>query len=112
MLQAWADEICEIADDGRNDWMTVTRRNGNEVAVENREVVNRSRLRVDTRKWLMSKLHPEQYGEHVELHGHVDTGPRVIRINVFPSMLVASDNGNGNGSGAAASDYERVTGHG
>ena len=69
-LDAWADEMREIADDGTNDWMTVTRRDGREEEVENREVVNRSRLRVDTLKWLMSKLHPSQYGEHVTVESH------------------------------------------
>ena len=35
----------------------------------NNEAVQRSRLRVDARKWLMSKLMPKKYGEKLELGG-------------------------------------------
>lgn len=60
LLEYWAEEIVEIADDGKNDWME---RNG--FGVENREVTNRSRLRVDTRKWLLSKLGAKKYGDRL-----------------------------------------------
>jgi hypothetical protein len=76
--EAMADEILRIADDGSNDLMTISK--GNEsYEVENKEVVNRSRLRVDTRKWLMSKLLPKKYGDRLELDnkhsGSVDLKP-------------------------------------
>jgi hypothetical protein len=29
--------------------------------------VNRDRLRVDTRKWLLAKLHPKKYGEKIDV---------------------------------------------
>lgn len=65
------EEMMEIADDGRNDLMTITR--GDEsYEVENKEVVNRSRLRVDTRKWIASKLKPKKYGEKVEHSGNIN----------------------------------------
>lgn len=56
------EETLEIADDGRNDWME---RNDPKNAgwVANGEHVQRSRLRVDTRKWFIAKLHPAKYGE-------------------------------------------------
>lgn len=59
-----AEEILEIADDGRNDWME---RNADEDAgwVHNGEHSQRSRLRVDARKWLMSKMAPKKYGDKV-----------------------------------------------
>jgi hypothetical protein len=60
-----AEEILEIADDGKNDW--VERQDGS--AAVNNEAVQRSRLRVDARKWLMSKLMPKKYGEKLELGG-------------------------------------------
>jgi len=53
----WADEIVDIADDGTNDYM-LRLVAGEEREVVNPEAVSRSRLRVDTRKWLMSKLIP------------------------------------------------------
>lgn len=59
-----AEEILDIADDASNDWM---RRNADEDAgwVENGEAIQRSRLRVDSRKWLLSKLLPKKYGDKV-----------------------------------------------
>jgi len=61
---ALADELLDIADDGRNDWMA--RRDPNNSGYElNGEHVQRSRLRLDTRKWLASKILPKVYGEKV-----------------------------------------------
>jgi hypothetical protein len=62
-LQAehWAEEILEIADDGAKD--SYQDSDGNERV--DHEVVARSRLRVDSRKWLMSKLAPKKYGDKV-----------------------------------------------
>lgn len=62
---AMADELLEIADDGTNDWMERKNRDGSTVEVENHEVLNRSRLRVDTRKWLLSKALPKVYGDKI-----------------------------------------------
>ena len=64
--EAMAEEIVDIADDGSNDFMTITK-GDKSYEVENKEVTNRSRLRVDTRKWLMSKMKPKKYGEKVDL---------------------------------------------
>ena len=51
----WADELLDIADDSTNDWMM---HNDGENAgwKANGEAIQRARLRVDTRKWLLSKL--------------------------------------------------------
>ena len=73
-MEAWADEITEISDDGTNDWMTI-QRGGEAVEVENKEVLNRSRLRVDTRKWLMSKIAPKKYAERIAHTGPTGEGP-------------------------------------
>ena len=64
-LDAVADELFDIADDGSNDLMTITKGDYS-YQVENKEVTNRSRLRVDTRKWYLSKMAPKRYGEKVE----------------------------------------------
>jgi hypothetical protein len=63
---AMAEEMLDIADDGSNDFMTITKGN-HTYNVEDREVTNRSRLRVDTRKWIMSKMKPKKYGEKLDL---------------------------------------------
>ena len=71
-----ADEILEISDDGTNDWM---RRNGQDQEVSwqaNGEHIQRSRLRVDSRKWLVSKALPKVYGDKViNEHSGPDGGP-------------------------------------
>ena len=63
---ALVDEMIEIADDGSNDLMTLEKGNYS-YEVENKEVTNRSRLRVDTRKWIASKLKPKKYGDKLDL---------------------------------------------
>jgi len=61
-----ADELLDIVDDGSNDLMTIVK--GDEsYEVENKEVVNRSKLRADTRKWLMSKILPKKYGDKLDV---------------------------------------------
>lgn len=62
-----ADETVDIADDGTND---VTTNDGKMVV--NTDVIARSRLRVDTRKWLLSKALPKIYGDKLELSGSVN----------------------------------------
>jgi hypothetical protein len=75
LLEHWAEEITEIADDGSNDWIS-TNDPENPGYRMNGEHINRSRLRVDTRKWLLSKLAAKKYGDRIatELTGK-DGGP-------------------------------------
>lgn len=58
-----ADEIIDIADDSMLD--TTTTEDGREIA--NSEWINRSRLRVDARKWVASKLKPKKYGDRLDV---------------------------------------------
>lgn len=60
------DEILDIADDGSNDYMTITK-GDNEYNVEDREVTNRSKLRVDSRKWYLSKVLPKKFGDKIDV---------------------------------------------
>lgn len=57
-----ADEILQIADDGQND--TYLDDDGNKRT--DQDVIGRSRLRVDARKWLASKMAPKKYGDRIE----------------------------------------------
>ena len=66
-MDAWADEILDIADDTSNDTHTTTYENGIERTSPNTEWISRSRLKVDARKWLMSKIAPKRYGEHLKI---------------------------------------------
>lgn len=62
----YADDIVDISDDGSNDWMERKLRNGDVETVLDHEHVTRSRLRVDSRKWMLSKLKPGTYGDKVQ----------------------------------------------
>lgn len=61
-----AEEILEIADDASNDYMDTVDDDGFSSWKLNGEHVQRSRLRIDTRKWLAAKLLPRQYGDHAK----------------------------------------------
>lgn len=65
-----SDQIIEIADDGTNDYMTITK-GDMEYNVEDKEVTNRSKLRVEARKWKASKLAPKKYGDKLDLTAEV-----------------------------------------
>lgn len=71
---AFAEEMLDIADEATNDWMAVNDPD-NPGYRFNGEHVNRSRLRVDTRKWIAAKLKPKKYGEKVAVGGADDMPP-------------------------------------
>lgn len=61
-----ADELIEISDDSVNDYMETIDENqkiGYKLKGEN---VQRSKLRVETRKWIASKLLPKAYGTNMQ----------------------------------------------
>ncbi|HEY6019479.1 MAG TPA: terminase small subunit protein [Candidatus Paceibacterota bacterium] len=80
-----ADEIMDISDDGRNDWMERANKDGELIAWQvNGEAVQRSRLRVDARKWLASKMAPKKYGEKIQSEVTGANGaPFVVQIVKF-----------------------------
>lgn len=86
---AIADGMFDIADDGSNDWMERLAFNGGNPAWEvNGEVLQRSKLRIDTRKWYLSKILPKKYGDKIqqEVTGK-DGAPFVISITKAESEL-------------------------
>lgn len=68
-----AEELLEIADQGSNDWMAANDPD-NEGYRLNGEHVQRSRLRIDTRKWLLSKLAAKKYGEKLDMNVQGNVG--------------------------------------
>lgn len=75
--QLLADEIIEISDDSRGD--TWVDDDGNERT--DTERVARSKLRMDSRKWMLSKMLPKMYGDKVVHQGDPDA-PVVHRIEL------------------------------
>lgn len=77
------DEMLDIADDGRNDWMEKRNADGEAIGwQENGEALRRSDLRIKTRQWMASKLQPKKYGDKLDLNhsGKVEVQP-IINLN-------------------------------
>jgi hypothetical protein len=60
----YVDEMLGIADDSTNDYME-----SNKGIQFNAENVQRSKLRVDTRRWIAGKLKPRRYGDALQVAG-------------------------------------------
>lgn len=90
------DEIIEIADDSMLDTV-IDPETGAERT--NHEVVARAKLRVDARKWAMSKMAPKKYGDkiHQTLSG-LDGGPIRTSREMTDDELAAIAAGSGAGT--------------
>jgi hypothetical protein len=71
LIERMATEIMEISDqdveiqpDGKKDWAAI----------------QKHKLQVDTRKWLLSKLAPKKYGEKLEVSGDAANPIAIQRI--------------------------------
>ncbi len=74
-----ADEILEIADNAVNDWML--RKQGEDtVEVVNHDHIARSRLMVDARKWLLSKMLPKKYGDKITHAGDAENPIAMVPV--------------------------------
>jgi outer membrane lipoprotein-sorting protein len=64
-----ADEIIDIADEKEVE----VRYDGEDTTLDlSPTAIARNRLRVDTRKWMLSKMLPKIYGDKLELSGDAD----------------------------------------
>jgi hypothetical protein len=61
------DEILDIADDKTQDAISVDLGDGVLIEKENKEFIQRSRVRIDARKWWLSKTNPKKYGERLDI---------------------------------------------
>lgn len=75
-----AAQIRTIADECRIGVKT-TDRDG-KIETVSGDMVERSRLQIDARKWLASKLAPKKYGDKMELSGNPDA-PLTINVVKF-----------------------------
>lgn len=83
---AMAEDILDIADESTNDYVEEVRDDGSTYTKLNAENIQRARLRVDTRKWLMAKMKPKKYGEKIDM----TTNGKDLPI---PIMNVSRNNG-------------------
>lgn len=87
MADVWFEEIVDIADDSSRDM--VERPDGSKAL--DSEHVQRSKLRVDARKWAASKLAPKKYGDRLDTTvGNPDGSPIVTDDPRRIAMAVAA----------------------
>jgi hypothetical protein len=86
---AMAEELLEIADDGKND--TYTEDDGHKTV--NHDHIQRSRLRVDTRKWLMARMAPKKYGDRVTNEMIGDKDNPLVNHHVVQVEFVEANGG-------------------
>ncbi|KQR93305.1 hypothetical protein ASG01_08900 [Chryseobacterium sp. Leaf180] len=70
--EALLDEMLDIVDDTSCDYvgMDIGEGEASEIVLDkkpNYELIQRSRLRYDARKWLVSKLNPKKYGDKLDV---------------------------------------------
>ncbi len=61
LMASYAEDIVDIADDNSRDTYEVEDRHGNVREIVDHDVVQRSKLRIEARKWLLSKVGPKVY---------------------------------------------------
>ena len=64
-VETLIDDCLDIADNTSHDTLIRVNKDGEEYEVCNSEWINRSRLRIDTRKFLAQKLAPKLYGDRI-----------------------------------------------
>lgn len=83
-LDVMADEVMEIADTPERGIKTKTNEKGETETTEG-DMIEHRKLRVDTRKWYLSKLAPKRYGDKVAIGGAEDLP--AIQTTVDPLEL-------------------------
>lgn len=81
LIERIAQEVIDLSDadvgetpDGKKDWAAI----------------QKHKLQVDTRKWLLSKLAPKKYGDRIELTGDPD---RPLAIQKIERLVVKPTDG-------------------
>lgn len=84
-----ADEMLEIADDGTRDYTQRENKDGEPYTVVDQDHISRSRLRVETRKWIVARMLPKIYGDKIVAeHVGKDGGP-IETADVSPRDEIA-----------------------
>lgn len=74
------EEILDIADDASNDFTLADIGDGIQIEKFNSEHVQRSRLRVDARKWMLGKMQPKKYGDKMDV---TSGGEKLPQVTIF-----------------------------
>ena len=82
-LESWADELKELADICREGVRTTVRPDGGVETVTG-DMIERAKLQIDTRKWLMSKIAPKKYGDRTDTNVNVGGTGKAIVVEINP----------------------------
>lgn len=74
------EEIIEIADESGMDFNSTDIGDGIQIERFNSEHVQRSRLRVDARKWMLGKMNPKKYGDKIQTEHSGEITTTVISL--------------------------------
>lgn len=75
------DEILTIADSQEND--AIETDNG---IITNHNAINRNRLQIDSRKWMLGKLNPKKYGDKIDMTSggeKIQNTPSSINVRII-----------------------------
>jgi hypothetical protein len=86
------EEIFEIADDSTNDYVEKLNKDGSTYVAVDSEHINRSRLRVDVRKWSMGRMNPKKYGDFSKMEVTGADGGAVEVVNKIERVIISEKN--------------------
>jgi hypothetical protein len=78
--QVIGDQMLRIVDDRRNDWITWRREDGTLARMLDPQRVNRALARVSTRRWLLSRMLPKQFGDQPERGATQDSNVEIAEF--------------------------------
>jgi hypothetical protein len=83
-----ADQIIEIANEKSGDIVKIMK-DGKLIEVEDKEFVSRSKLKIEARKWIASKLKPKKYSERIEVDQKTEVSGEIN--HVITGMIIVDE---------------------
>lgn len=83
------ERLLDIADNSQNDWVDREVASGRVERVLDREHMERTKLRIDTRKWILAKMLPRVYGDRVQLEGRLEVLAAFVDMAAKPRVIEA-----------------------
>lgn len=81
--EAIFEDILNIADENYKD----TYIDDNGIERTDNDVVQRSKLRIDARKWVLAKMHPTKYGDRID----VTSGNKALAVPAIVGMVIKNE---------------------
>lgn len=100
-LEVLADEILQIADQAKIGKVVTDKGDGTK-EVKKADAVERARLRIDSRKWLLAKLAPKKYGDRTVIAGDPDAPIIDPKAELLRGLVAVAGSGGDRSSGGGA----------